>query len=74
MQFKEPGYSILEPVFSDVVSILVVMVIRKGDLNHTSVVRCSTRDGSALSGLDYNAKSTILEFKPGSLLIIICNP
>lgn len=55
----------MEPVFADVVSTLVVMVMRMGDLNHTSVVRCSTRDGSALSGLDYNAKSLILQFKPG---------
>lgn len=59
----------MEPVFADVVSTLVVMVMRMGDLNKTSVVRCSTRDGSAVSGMDYNAKSVLLEFKPGILIL-----
>ena len=39
--------------------------MREGDVEQASTVRCSTRDGSAVAGRDYSAKSQILTFSPG---------
>lgn len=40
-------------------------MVREGDVEQASTVRCSTRDGSAVAGRDYSAKSQILTFSPG---------
>ena len=40
-------------------------MVREGDVEQASTVRCSTRDGSAVAGRDYGAKSQILTFSPG---------
>ncbi|XP_033117888.1 extracellular matrix protein FRAS1-like [Anneissia japonica] len=65
VQFKRMAYSVREPVNADEISFVTVTVVRTGDQNGTSQVRCSTRDGSAQSGIDYNANSKLLVFKPG---------
>lgn len=44
---------------------LNIPVIRRGDQNRTSKVRCSARDGSAQAGVDYYPKSWMLKFSPG---------
>ena len=60
-----PAYSVHEPESLDGTSVLTVKVMRYGDKNKTLKTRCSTRDGSAISGLDYNARSKVLTFAPG---------
>lgn len=58
-----------EPPGPDGIEVLNIKVIRKGDLDRTSKIRCSTRDGSAQSGVDYNPKSRVLKFSPGQCLV-----
>ncbi|MGH0181185.1 UNVERIFIED_CONTAM: hypothetical protein FKN15_006840 [Acipenser sinensis] len=65
IEFEEPTYQVREPPGPDGIEIMNIKVIRKGDQNRTSKVRCSTRDGSAQSGVDYNPKSRVLKFSPG---------
>ncbi|XP_043916303.1 extracellular matrix organizing protein FRAS1-like [Protopterus annectens] len=65
IEFEEAAYEVREPPGPDSVAVLNIKVIRKGDQNRTSKVRCSTRDGSAQSGVDYNPKSRVLKFSPG---------
>lgn len=65
IEFEEAAYEVREPPDPDSVAVLNIKVIRKGDQNRTSKVRCSTRDGSAQSGVDYNPKSRVLKFSPG---------
>uniref|UniRef100_A0A4W3I1G5 Fraser extracellular matrix complex subunit 1 n=1 Tax=Callorhinchus milii TaxID=7868 RepID=A0A4W3I1G5_CALMI len=65
IEFEEAIYQVHEPPGPDGIAILNVKVIRKGDQDRTSKVRCSTRDGSAQSGVDYNPKSRVLKFIPG---------
>lgn len=54
-----------EPPGPDGIEVLNIKVLRHGDLDRTSKIRCSTRDGSAQSGVDYNPKSRVLKFTPG---------
>ncbi|XP_060542993.1 extracellular matrix organizing protein FRAS1 [Pantherophis guttatus] len=65
IEFEEAGYQVREPPGPEGVGFLNVKVIRRGDQNRTSKVRCSTRDGSAQSGIDYYPKSRVLKFSPG---------
>lgn len=68
IQFEQASYQVREPPGPDGVEVLSIKVIRQGDLDRTSKIRCSTRDGSAQSGLDYNPKSRVLKFSPGRCL------
>ncbi|KAM4809143.1 extracellular matrix organizing protein FRAS1 [Rhinophrynus dorsalis] len=65
IEFEEAAYQVKEPQEPDGVATLNIKVIRRGDQNRTSKVRCSTRDGSAQSGVDYYPKSRVLKFSPG---------
>nr|CAI9707391.1 unnamed protein product [Rangifer tarandus platyrhynchus] len=65
IEFEEAAYQVREPSGPDATAILNVKVIRRGDQNRTSKIRCSTRDGSAQSGVDYYPKSRVLKFSPG---------
>uniref|UniRef100_A0A8C6YA37 VWFC domain-containing protein n=1 Tax=Naja naja TaxID=35670 RepID=A0A8C6YA37_NAJNA len=65
IEFEEAGYQVREPAGPEGIGFLNVKVIRTGDQNRTSKVRCSTRDGSAQSGIDYYPKSRVLKFSPG---------
>nr|XP_033819322.1 extracellular matrix protein FRAS1 isoform X2 [Geotrypetes seraphini] len=65
IEFEEATYQIREPRDPDTVAVLNIQVVRRGDLDRTSKVRCSTRDGSAQSGVDYYPKSQVLKFSPG---------
>ena len=67
IQFAESAYSVNEPSEVEQMTTVTLRVVRTGDLNTTSSVRCSTRDGSAQSGSDYNPKSLVLKFPPGNL-------
>lgn len=69
IEFEESTYQIREPREPDGVATLNIKVIRKGDQNRTSKVRCSTRDGSAQSGIDYYPKSRVLKFSPGEFFL-----
>ncbi|XP_053388167.1 extracellular matrix organizing protein FRAS1-like isoform X2 [Mercenaria mercenaria] len=65
IQFEKSAYSIPEPSAKDQIAMVTVKVIRLGDASKVANVRCSTRDGSAFSGTDYNPKSQILQFAEG---------
>ncbi|XP_012860276.2 extracellular matrix organizing protein FRAS1 [Echinops telfairi] len=65
IEFEEAAYQVREPAGPDATAILDIKVIRRGDQNRTSKIRCSTRDGSAQSGVDYYPKSRVLKFSPG---------
>ncbi|KAI4572268.1 hypothetical protein MJT46_005336 [Ovis ammon polii x Ovis aries] len=65
IEFEEAAYQVREPSGPDATAVLNVKVIRRGDQNRTSKIRCSTRDGSAQSGVDYYPKSRVLKFSPG---------
>uniref|UniRef100_A0A3Q2PFS0 Fraser extracellular matrix complex subunit 1 n=1 Tax=Fundulus heteroclitus TaxID=8078 RepID=A0A3Q2PFS0_FUNHE len=65
IEFEQASYQVREPPGPDGVEALNIKVIRRGDLDRTSKIRCSTRDGSAQSGVDYNPKSRVLKFTPG---------
>lgn len=65
IEFEEAAYQVREPPGPEGVAVLSVPVVRRGDQNRTSRVRCSTRDGSAQAGLDYYPKSRMLKFSPG---------
>ena len=68
IELESPAYSVHEPESLDETSMLTVKVMRYGDKNKTLRARCSTRDGSAISGIDYNARSRLLTFAPGSFV------
>ncbi|KAG7481357.1 hypothetical protein MATL_G00065830 [Megalops atlanticus] len=65
IEFEQATYQVREPPGPDGIEVLNIKVIRRGDLDRTSKIRCSTRDGSAQSGVDYNPKSRVLKFSPG---------
>jgi hypothetical protein len=65
IHLERAAYSVHEPSVKEQVAVVMVRVVRSGAANKTSSVRCSTRDGSAQSGLDYNAKSLRVVFPPG---------
>ncbi|KAL5018413.1 hypothetical protein ScPMuIL_004135 [Solemya velum] len=65
LQFEEIAYSVNEPSTASQIETVIVRVVRTGDLNTTSNVRVSTRDGSAVSGIDYSPRSQMLDFQPG---------
>ncbi|KAJ8339232.1 hypothetical protein SKAU_G00360180 [Synaphobranchus kaupii] len=65
IEFEKDKFKVREPQGPDGIEVLSFKVIRRGDRNRTSKVRCSTRDGSAQSGVDYNPKSRVLKFSPG---------
>ncbi|XP_064005810.1 extracellular matrix organizing protein FRAS1 [Pogoniulus pusillus] len=65
IEFEEAAYQVREPPGPEGVAILNIKVVRRGDQNRTSKVRCSTRDGSAQAGVDYYPKSRMLKFSPG---------
>ncbi|MEQ2203725.1 hypothetical protein XENOCAPTIV_002767 [Xenoophorus captivus] len=47
IEFEQASYQVREPPGPDGVEALNIKVIRRGDLDRTSKIRCSTRDGSA---------------------------
>lgn len=65
IEFEEAAYQVREPPGPEGVAVLNIPVVRRGDHNRTSRVRCSTRDGSAQAGVDYYPKSRMLKFSPG---------
>ncbi|GFO33130.1 extracellular matrix protein fras1-like [Plakobranchus ocellatus] len=65
VQIERPAYSIHEPAVREQVATVKVKVVRTGALGQPVRVRCSTRDGSAQSGSDYNPRSEILTFETG---------
>ncbi|XP_016153247.1 PREDICTED: extracellular matrix protein FRAS1 [Ficedula albicollis] len=65
IEFEAAAFQVREPPGPEGVAVLSVPVVRRGDQNRTSRVRCSTRDGSAQAGLDYYPKSRLLKFSPG---------
>ncbi|XP_071508475.1 extracellular matrix organizing protein FRAS1-like [Diadema antillarum] len=71
LQFERMAYSVREPSSQDQTQFVDIKVVRTGDQNRTSGVRCSTRDGSAKSGVDYEPYSKVLRFDPGVQFIDI---
>ena len=71
VHFERSAYSVQEPSAGDQIITVTVKVMRSGDVSKTAEVRCSTKDGSAMSGIDYNPKSQILRFKEGMYILYI---
>lgn len=65
LEFEKPTYEVSEPPDEESVTTLEVVVLRRGDQSTLVEVRCSTRDGSAIAGMDYDAHSQIITFLPG---------
>ncbi|XP_067131538.1 extracellular matrix organizing protein FRAS1-like isoform X3 [Centruroides vittatus] len=65
IQLERSEYSIEEPNEQEHITKLSVTAMRSGDVNHISKVRVNTKDGTAISGIDYQAKSSILFFDYG---------
>ncbi|XP_052791092.1 extracellular matrix organizing protein FRAS1-like isoform X2 [Mya arenaria] len=65
IQFERSAYSIPEPSVKDQITTVMLRVMRFGDVTRTASVRCSTRDGSAAAGTDFNPKSQFLVFAEG---------
>ncbi|KPP66085.1 hypothetical protein Z043_115451, partial [Scleropages formosus] len=65
IQFEDEMYQVRHMSGSEGTEILSIKVVRRGDRDQISEVHCSTRDGSAKSGMDYNPKSEVLQFNPG---------
>eukprot|EP00118_Oscarella_pearsei_P010703 m.67205 g.67205 ORF g.67205 m.67205 type:complete len:3953 (+) comp35439_c0_seq1:534-12392(+) len=65
VQFERSVYEVAEPAGLGQVTELRLAVVRSGDARNTSTVDCSTRDGLALSGKDYQPLIRKLIFEPG---------
>ncbi|XP_053556187.1 FRAS1-related extracellular matrix protein 3 [Bombina bombina] len=65
IKFSEVKYSIKEPQEPGEIALVKIPVHRLGDSSKVSIVRIHTKDGSAISGEDYNPMSEDLEFKEG---------
>lgn len=65
ISFAKSEMSVREPEPAKTRDVMV-HVRRFGDTTGNSRVRVSTRDGSAISGVDYEPKSEMLRFRPGS--------
>ena len=70
LQFERMAYSVREPAGPSEPAVVTISVMRTGDQNRTSKVRVSTRDGSAKSGVDYEAYSQMLKFLPGKINVV----
>lgn len=67
MSLSSRQYSIPEPVSAaDIVSVSIDLN-RYGDTGDMAQVRLSTRDSSAVSGIDYGATSTNVRFESGTV-------
>ncbi|KAG8007986.1 FRAS1-related extracellular matrix protein 2 [Nibea albiflora] len=65
IRFLGTKFSVSEPKESGAVATVSIPVVRVGDTSKVSVVRVHTKDGSAISGEDYNPVSQDIEFKQG---------
>eukprot|EP00062_Callorhinchus_milii_P007006 gi/632948132/ref/XP_007889422.1/ PREDICTED: FRAS1-related extracellular matrix protein 2 [Callorhinchus milii] len=65
IRFGETKFSIGEPKEPGLIAVVKIPVLRLGDTSKVSVVRVHTKDGSAISGEDYNPLSEEIEFKEG---------
>uniref|UniRef100_A0ABM5GJ71 FRAS1-related extracellular matrix protein 3 isoform X1 n=1 Tax=Pogona vitticeps TaxID=103695 RepID=A0ABM5GJ71_9SAUR len=65
IKFSEIKYSIQEPQEPGEIAVVRIPVLRLGDSSKVSIVRIHTKDGSAVSGEDYNPMSDDIEFKEG---------
>ena len=69
LEFESSTYTVSEPRTHEEVVMASVVVVRHGDKRETVEVRCGTRDGSAVSGIDYDARSDFLTFLPGKIIL-----
>jgi len=65
ISIESSSYSIREPISSTDYTSVKVKVRRQGDSSQPAAARVSTRDRSAMSGVDYVATSLVLPFMPG---------
>lgn len=57
IKFSEIKYSVQEPQEPGEIAVVRIPILRLGDSSKVSIVRIHTKDGSALSGEDYNPMS-----------------
>ncbi|XP_056418856.1 FRAS1-related extracellular matrix protein 3 [Hyla sarda] len=65
IRFSEVKYSVKEPQEIGGIAVVKIPILRVGDSSKVSIVRVHTKDGSAISGEDYNPLSEDVEFKEG---------
>ncbi|XP_043995934.1 FRAS1-related extracellular matrix protein 2-like [Gambusia affinis] len=65
IRFAETKFNINEPKETGTVATVKIPVVRVGDTSKVSVVRVHTKDGSAISGMDYYPVSQDIKFKQG---------
>ncbi|TNN89506.1 FRAS1-related extracellular matrix protein 2 [Liparis tanakae] len=65
IRFSEIKYSVREPQVKGNLAVVKIPILRVGDTSKVSLVRVHTKDGSAISGEDYNPLSEDVEFKAG---------
>ncbi|XP_035998935.1 FRAS1-related extracellular matrix protein 2a [Fundulus heteroclitus] len=65
IRLSETKFSVSEPMEAGTVATVSIPVVRVGDTSKVSVVRVHTKDGSAISGVDYYPVSQDIEFKQG---------
>ncbi|KAL4230245.1 FRAS1-related extracellular matrix protein 2 [Mactra antiquata] len=66
IKFEKTQYTVNEPIIKGDITTLSIAVIREGDTSSLSEVRVSTKSGSATASRDFNPKSTLLRFTPGT--------
>ncbi|XP_078259348.1 FRAS1-related extracellular matrix protein 2-like [Rhinoraja longicauda] len=67
IKFGEAKFSISEPKEPGQIAVVKIPVLRQGDVSKVSIVRVHTKDGSAVSGEDYNPLSEDVQFKEGDI-------
>ncbi|CAL8363343.1 unnamed protein product [Lota lota] len=65
IRFAETKFSLSEPKEAGSTALVRIPLVRLGDSSKVSLVRVHTKDGSAVSGEDYNPISQDVEFKQG---------
>uniref|UniRef100_A0A8C5C0N3 FRAS1 related extracellular matrix 2a n=1 Tax=Gadus morhua TaxID=8049 RepID=A0A8C5C0N3_GADMO len=65
IRFAQTKFSLSEPQEAGTTALVRIRLVRLGDSSKVSVVRVHTKDGSAMSGEDYNPISQDVEFKQG---------
>ncbi|TNN63520.1 FRAS1-related extracellular matrix protein 2 [Liparis tanakae] len=65
IRFLQTKFSVSEPKEAGAAATVRIPVVRVGDASKVSVVRVHTKDGSAISGVDYFPVSQDIEFKEG---------
>jgi hypothetical protein len=65
VSLEKDHFTIDEPTNSNMIVKIPIGIKRTGDVSHSTQVRVSTSDGTALAGLDYKPATQMITFQPG---------